>query len=208
MGPNASFAFQHDVRLHAGNKVTVFDDGAGPPAVHHQSRALTLGLDFKHHTVTMRSQSQHRPGLLAFYEGNDQQLAGGDDLVGWGQQPYLTEFNSSGQTVFDAHFVGANSSYRAYRFRWRGEPAVPPAAAVHNQKGKSTVYASWNGATTVSRWRVLGGSDPNHLRPLASARRRDFETAVKVPRAQSYVAVQALGYRNRVLATSAPIKGR
>ena len=31
MGPGTRFAFQHDVRVHPGNLVTVFDDGAGPP---------------------------------------------------------------------------------------------------------------------------------------------------------------------------------
>ena len=38
MGAGAQFAFQHDVRLRPGNLVTMFDDGAGPPAVHKQSR--------------------------------------------------------------------------------------------------------------------------------------------------------------------------
>ncbi|MEA2213573.1 MAG: hypothetical protein QOF83_3521 [Solirubrobacteraceae bacterium] len=208
MGANTTFAFQHDVRLRSGNAITLFDDGAGPPPVRHQSRGLTLGIDFKHRRVSVKAQDEHRPGLLAFYEGNVQQLRGGDQLVGWGQQPYLTEFNRHGQTVFDAHFVGANSSYRAYRFRWRAQPATPPAAAARTRHGHTTVYATWNGATVVARWRVLGGSSRQHLRAVASHPRTEFETAIGLSRSQAYVAVQALDTRGRVLATSPSVKGR
>ena len=129
MGSNATFAFQHDVRLRPGNRITIFDDGAGPPAVHKQSRALTLELSTSHMTATTVSADEHKPALLANYEGSVELQPNGDDFVGWGQQPYFTEFNSRGQTVFDARFVGNNSSYRAFRFDWRGEPTDRPGVA-------------------------------------------------------------------------------
>ena len=40
-----STAFQHDVIVHAGRRLTVFDNGAGPPKVHASSRGLELKLD-------------------------------------------------------------------------------------------------------------------------------------------------------------------
>ena len=85
-----------------------------------------------------------------------------DDLfVGWGQQPYFTEFNSSGQEVFDARFTSNTSSYRAYKFPWSGQPTTPPAIALApNNDGTTELWSSWNGATAVSSWRVLRGDLP------------------------------------------------
>ncbi|MGH2868858.1 MAG: arylsulfotransferase family protein [Solirubrobacteraceae bacterium] len=205
MGRNTNFAFQHDIRMRTGDHVTVFDDGAGPPAVEKQSRALTLKLDFKHRTAAQVGQGEHHPGLLAFYEGNVQTEPGGNQFVGWGQQPYLTEFNAHGKTVFDARFVGPNSSYRAYRFPWVGTPASPPALAARTSHGHTTVYASWNGSTSLARWRVLAGSTATKLTAVASAGRGNFETSIGLRAGAKYVAVQALDGRGRVLTTSQPI---
>lgn len=207
LGAGAQFAFQHDVRLRPENLVTLFDDGAGPPAVHSQSRAETLRLDYRRRTATVVGQSQHHPALLAFYEGNDQLLAGGDQLIGWGQQPYLTEFNRRGQTVFDARFVGPNSSYRAYRFAWTGTPATRPAIAARVHQGHTTVYASWDGSTGLARWRVLAGSKPPALKPVATAGRPRFEATIALRSREPYVAAQALDARGHLLATSRTIHG-
>jgi hypothetical protein len=202
MGPGASFAFQHDARVRANNDlfITIFDDGAGPPTIHSQSRAIKLILDLKH--MTARLVAQHEHGLLANFEGDLQQLPDFDDFVGWGQQPYFSEYDPHGNLIFDGHFVGRSSSYRAYRFQWNATPATPPAIAY--TAGRSpTVYASWNGATNVSSWRVLGGSTPTALTPLATARKTWFETWVRLPSAPRYVVAQALDAHGRVLGTSA-----
>jgi hypothetical protein len=207
MGKNASFAFQHDARLSANSSLmTIFDDGAGPPAVHNQSRGLTLRLDTKHMTATLVMQDEHKPSLLAEYEGSDQPLANGDDLIGWGAQPFITEFNSRGQVDFDARFVDANQTYRAYRFTWTGTPAAKPAVGARVSHGKTAVYASWNGSTQVARWRVLGGGSPGSLKPVAVAAKSAFETPIKLPRGEAYVAVQALDSHGNVLSTSGTVK--
>jgi hypothetical protein len=204
---DAVFAFQHHVRLRPNNQLTVFDDGAGPPAVHRQSRGLTLSLNFKSKRVTVIRQEAHRPRLLAFFEGSDQPLPGGDTMIGWGEQPYLSEFNSRGRIDFDAHFVGHTYSYRAFRSRWNAQPAAPPNVGARRSRRRAVVYASWNGATGVNRWRVLGGSDPSHLHTVGGARRRNFETAIRLKRAEPYVAVQAISRAGKVLGTSKVIKG-
>jgi hypothetical protein len=70
------------------------------------------------------------------------------------------------------------------------------------------VYASWNGATEVTAWRVLGGPSPEHLKSLGvTARRSGFETSIGVPGGPRYFAVQALGAKGGVLGTSAPARG-
>ena len=201
MGRGTQFAYQHDARVRArGDRlITVYDDG-GSPFVHN-SRGVTLRLDFKHKRATRVRQYAHSPALQSQFEGNMQQLSNGDEMIGWGQPPFFSEFNRRGQMIFDARFVGANSSYRAWRMRWNATPNTLPAIAAANRGGRTTVWASWNGATGVTRWRVLGGSTPNRLHVVGAANRSDFETAINVGR-QSYVAVEALDGRSHVLKKS------
>jgi hypothetical protein len=122
MGTGTQTAFQHDVQVQPNGMLTMFDDGAGPPTVHSQSRALEESLNESNDSVTLVRQFEHSPGLSANFEGGAQVLPGGDLFVGWGQQPYFSEFSSSGQLVFDARFTSNTSSYRAYKFAWSGQP--------------------------------------------------------------------------------------
>ena len=64
------------------------------------------------------------------------------------------------------------------------------------------MYASWNGATDVSRWRVLGGSDRNSVSPITSAGWTGFETSIATHSNDRYFAVQAIGRAGNVLGTS------
>jgi hypothetical protein len=203
LGPGAAFAFQHDVRVRAANDalLTMFDDGAGPPYVHTQSRVLKLHLDLKHMTASVATQREHSPPLLAAFEGDDQQLPDRDDFVGWGQQPYFSQYSVKGKLVFEGRFIDSNLTYRAYRFAWNGTPSTPPAMAVSTQGRRMTVYASWNGATGVTAWRVLAGPSPSALRPLATTLKQGFETVLHAP-ARPYVQVVALGAKARPLGRS------
>jgi Arylsulfotransferase (ASST) len=207
MGPGTGFAFQHDVRAQAQNDqlVTIFDDGAGPPSVHSQSRGLELALNLKSMTAKLAAQRQHSPALLADFEGNVQRLPDTDDFIGWGQQPYFTDYNSRGQLVLDGRFVGTTSSYRAYEFPWSGTPAVPPAVAVTTAGRTTTVYASWNGATGLRGWRVLSGPSATSLRATRAVTGTGFETHTHI-RAARYVAVEALDASGRTLATSPAVR--
>jgi hypothetical protein len=206
MGAGTAFAFQHDVRVHPGEEdtVTMFDDGAGPPAIHSQSRAIALRIDRSARTVQLAAEDVHSPALLANFEGNTQMLASGDAFVGWGQQPYFTEFDPRGRIVFDGRFIDANTSYRVYRLQWQGTPATPPAIAASSSGPNTTVYASWNGATEVASWRVLGGKTVSRLSVIRTVPKRGFETQISV-NGEAYVEVQALAANGRVLGTSKTI---
>ncbi len=203
-GTDASFAYAHDPRIRAKNdgEFSVFDNGAGLSNVHKQSRALWLKLDFKHMTATRVKEIDHSPSLLSTYGGTVQPLYNGDTFVGWGEKPYFSEYNSRGQVIFDARFVGDNASYRTFRFRWNGYPQTLPAVAASNSGRTTTVYASWNGATGVKKWRVLAGSSSTALKTATTARWSGFQTAIKISR-QSDVRVQALDGSGHVLGTSA-----
>ncbi|HTC73331.1 MAG TPA: hypothetical protein VK655_10625, partial [Solirubrobacteraceae bacterium] len=128
-------------------------------------------------------------------------------FIGWGAEPYFSEFSSSGQLLYDAHMHGSYQSYRTYRFPWTGAPSEAPAVAASTSGGQLTVYASWNGDTRTAGWRVLGGPSAGQLTTVASASRTGFETPVAVPAAQAFVAVQALGPAGEVLGTSRTISG-
>ncbi len=98
-------------------------------------------------------------------------------------------------------------SYRAYRFGWTGQPATQPSISVSTSAGnRVVVYASWNGATTVARWQLLGGPDPTTLSPVTAAARSGFETVIPITTTKRYIAVRALGSSGRVLGTSTPIR--
>jgi hypothetical protein len=83
-----------------------------------------------------------------------------------------------------------------------GHPLTKPAIALEDAGDGTTVWVSWNGATQVARWQVLGGDDAEQLRPLASGAKGGFETAIRLPTRPRYVAARALDAKGAVLATS------
>ncbi len=209
LSPGAATAYQHDATVLANGTISVFDNGA-VPKVHAQSRGLLLAVDAKTKTDTVVAEYEHpTPPLSSDSQGNIQTLENGDVFIGWGAEPYFSEFNASGQLLFDAHMHGSYQSYRAYRFPWTGAPSEPPAiaASAPSASAPTTVYASWNGDTRTASWRVLAGPSAQQLAPVATAARSGFETAIAAPEAEPYVAVQALDAGGEVLGTSRTIPG-
>ena len=205
MLPGTEPAFQHHATLYSGGLLSLFDDGASP-RVHPQSRGLIERINFASRRVSLVRELDHRPRLVAAFEGSLQRLPGGRWLVGWGQQPYLTEYDSRGRTIFDARYVANVASYRAYQFPWSAQPQTLPALGVRRgPRGIFDAYASWNGATDVAAWRILGGSSPTALGAVARAPRDGFETKVAVHGHPAYLAAQALSTSGAVLATSKPV---
>jgi Arylsulfotransferase (ASST) len=205
MGSGTGMAWQHDVRWQPDGTLTVFDDGA-LPRVHSQSRAISERIDWAHRKVRLVSRYAHSPAVISGSQGNDEPLADGDTFVGWGEAPLISEFGADGGTLFDLRLPPQVQSYRAYRVSWSGQPAVPPAVAVQAAgEGATTVYASWNGATTVRYWRILGGQSPDSVQPLATSPRAGFETAVTVHGSYTWFEAQALGENGEPLASSGVI---
>jgi EmrB/QacA subfamily drug resistance transporter len=214
IGPGADFQWQHDVNLH-GNLVTMFDDhccqltgGGTYVAATGASKALELRLDQRTHTASFVARyGTNADGSAIYpsvdYMGSLELLPNGNVFVGWGSDPYLTEFSRSGKTLLDAYLpYEPDLSYRATLEPWVGLPLSPPSAAARTRGGRTTVYASWNGATKVVAWRVLGGSSTVRLAPVATATKSGFETAIALGSHEARLRVQALGAGNRVLGTS------
>jgi Arylsulfotransferase (ASST) len=201
LGPGTRFYWQHDVRRHAHDLLTVFDNAAAP-AKEPQSRALVLRLDERRRHVSLVRAYTHRPGrVLSHFMGNAQLLADGHVVVGWGAAPYLTEFAADGSIVFDAALPHGGQSYRAFRFPWTGRPSAAPALVAAGE----TLHASWNGATGVASWQLLEGDTASTLRATQTVPRTGFETRLQPRPSTRYAAAAALDAGGAPLARSATV---
>jgi hypothetical protein len=201
LGRGVAFGWQHDARRLPDGTVTLFDNAAAPK-LRKQSRGIVLRVDERHKRVTLVHSFVHTPPLVAVDQGNMQKLPNGNYLVGWGHQPYVTEFGPHGKTLLDFRFGRSGvDSYRAYRFGWIGRPRSKPAIAVE----RDTLYASWNGATEIKAWQLLGGAEKKKLRPLLTVPKTGFETAITPPAETAWVAVRALDRLGRSMARSAVV---
>jgi arylsulfotransferase ASST len=206
LGDDVQFAWQHDARRQPDGTLTLFDDGAAP-AVEPQSRGLALELDEIAKTAKVKREYAHPSRLLVGSQGNTQALPNGNVLIGWGAEPYVSEFSADGHVLFDARLPNGLYSYRTFRQPWIGRPTNQPAiAARFESSGQATVFASWNGATEISRWQVLNGPSASQLSPLAAARNAGFETAITVNRRAPFLAVRALDASGALLGTSSSIR--
>ncbi len=205
----ASFKWQHDAELHSGSTVTLFDDhccditGADTylPAT-GPSRGLTLKLDQSAHRATVVHEYSHGTTFHSEYMGNTQVLPNGNTVVGWGEVPFVSEYNTKGKLIFDAALPTPDMSYRAYVQPWVGRPLYPPSGAARTKGSQTTVYASWNGATQVTSWRVVAVTSAGATQTLATHERTGFETPIPVTGGAARFRVQALDASGHVLGTS------
>lgn len=205
LGEGARFSFQHDARAHRGGLLTVFDDGADSPVDPPEpvSRAVTLQLDPGARTAELVSAYPNPAGALTVAMGSAQRLATGGMFVGWGTVAQVSEFDAHGSLVFDGSFPSGYGTYRAFRSAWPGRATGRPAiAAFGSPDGTVEAYGSWNGATRVTHWRLLGGSSASTLHPLKTVPRSGFETRVAARGEPALVALAALDRNGTVLATS------
>jgi Arylsulfotransferase (ASST) len=193
----AAFAWQHDARRQPDGSITLFDNGE------RRSRALVLEVDEASRRARLRRQYTHPAGLFANSQGNVQVLPDGNVLVGWGAQPYVSEFTAGGELIFDARFAPGYISYRAYRMPWAARPPGAPAVVARRSRRGVDIHVSWNGDTRVNRWTVLAGATGKDV--VATVARTGFETVIGVTRAPSRLRVTAIDRSGRVLATSAPV---
>jgi hypothetical protein len=204
-GTGVGWSWQHDARR-SGNTLTLFDDGAAPQE-EQQSSAKVLHLAVGKKTVTLVHRYVHSPPLVSSAQGSAQTLPNGNMFVGWGTEPDFSEYTPSGQQILTGSFPLGETSYRAYRFQWTGQPATPPALAVTagSTTGSDNLWASWNGATNVASWRVLGATGSSGpWATLKTLSRYSFETEIQVtpPAGTAYLEVQALDGQGNVLGTS------
>lgn len=191
MGPGAKFYYQHHVRAVDTGVVTIFDDGSSP-RMEPQSRGIILQLDLQRMTASLRQAFTSPARLLADNQGSMQLLPDGRAFVGWGAEPYYTEFDANGSVIMQGQLPNGDQSYRTFTRDWAAHPMGRPAVALRaNPARGAAVYVSWNGATEVAAWRVLAGRHQSSLAAVATQSRTGFETVIAADSTGPYFAVTA-----------------
>lgn len=186
------------LRRNADGTLSLFDNHLYAAAEGH-SRGMVFALDEEARTARLLQEYAY-DDHLGTAMGSMQVLPGGNVLVGWGTVPAATEFTAAGDPVWEATLGGI--SYRAYRHEWTARPTTTPSVAARAERGGVRVFASWNGATEVRRWRVLSASDAAaEPQPTGEVAVSGFETSLLVP-AAARVGVEALDASGQVLARS------
>jgi hypothetical protein len=119
-------------------------------------------------------------------QGNCQLLPTGGHFIGWGAEPYFSEFLPAGSElqgalVLDGRFPTGVATYRAFSFDWVGSPPMPElklAVLPGSATGEFVAFASWNGATNVASWQVEVGTSPSSLASYAIVPKNGFETSI------------------------------
>jgi hypothetical protein len=173
----AGFAWQHDARRQPDGSITMFDNG------YKVSRAIVLRVDESNRRVTLSRSYTHPSNLLALSQGNVQVLPNGNIFVGWGAQPYVSEFTPGGELIFDAQLPPNYVSYRSFRMPWVGTGAGAPAVATRRAGSHTDLYISWNGDTRVTHWTALAGTRADNLATIGRVARTGFETGLAIPAA-------------------------
>ena len=94
LGAGAATAYQHDAQELPNGEITVFDNG-GVPKVHPQSRGVILALNPSTKTDTLVGEYEHPTPLAAGSQGSVQALEDGNMFIGWGAEPYFSEYTAS-----------------------------------------------------------------------------------------------------------------
>ena len=196
------FAYQHDVRQLPNGDITVFDN-QGTSIAPAASMALEYKIDEANRTATQVWSFAHTPPVFAAFMGDTQRFANGNTFLDWGASMTMkgfvyntmTEVGPDGQVLFDLAFDAPYVSYRAFRFPWHGYPDTQPALAANVYVNGVTLGYSWNGATEVAAYKVLGGSAPQSLGLIEQRLKTDFETQshlTDLPPGECYFQVAAL----------------
>jgi hypothetical protein len=172
------------------------------------SQAKRLRLDMRRKTATLVTRFNHPSGRgLATSQGNASVLANGDVFVGWGISPWFSEYAADGRLLFGARFSSVwHHSYRAFKAPWSARPLAKPSLYARVAAGHVAAYVSWNGATDVASWRLLGGGDANSLTEIGTQPWADFETKLAFDGTPAFVQAQGLDAFGNVLGTSGVVK--
>lgn len=210
---NASFSWQHDMRLHNETNdnvvVTLLNNGNTPTDHQSPTTGIQLAIDLTNKKVSgIRSLGDPNQTIHSVSQGSYQILSGADNHVflDYGSIAKVKEFDSNGQVVYSAQFGedDAISSYRGYRYQWHATPSWKPALKVIRVGNKATVYMSWNGATDYDNWVIYSATSQSSLnsQEISTVQRTGFETAVTLSDPPTrYIQVVAR-QGDRVLSTS------
>jgi arylsulfotransferase ASST/Ig-like domain-containing protein len=208
LGPGLPFAYQHDVEAVNSTTLRIFDNESDGVPVLPASRVIWVTHDDTAMTATLLSSVQHPAGLSVLAEGSGQTLPNGDTFVDWGILGRYSEFDPNGNLLYDASMATGYSSYRGFRLPWVGAPTTSPAiTVVANSNGTTTVNASWNGATQVATWNVMGGTSSASPVVVATAPWNGLVTPITLTTSATNLQVVAVDATGSTLGQSPSVNG-
>ena len=222
--PRWQLCAQHDARRLPNGDITLFDNGStffrngSGTCPDHPSRAMVFRLDEERRrarvirTFSSREATGDSRGYWPYAVGSVRTQPDGNLLISWGTTGRVTEVTPEGDVNLRLA-IGERSnggwSYRAVRDEWDGTPDGRPAIEARRRRdGRIDVWASWNGATSIARWRVLAGDAEDALDPAGEFGFTDLETGMRFRSTADFVAVQALDAHGNVLGQSATARAR
>ncbi len=104
-----NFGGQHDARVLPDGTLTLHDNGS---ALVRAPRAVRYTIDPVARTATFVEQDTDLDASGSLCCGNARKLPGGDWVISWGQNPFVTELTASGKRVFRLTFLDQYFSYR------------------------------------------------------------------------------------------------
>ena len=107
--PYGNFGGQHDARILPDGTLTLHDNGS---ALARAPRAVRFTIDPAARTAAFVEQVTDPDASGSLCCGNARKLPGGDWVISWGQNPFVTELTAAGKRVFRLTFEGQYFSYR------------------------------------------------------------------------------------------------
>lgn len=227
VGFNETFAFQHHARIRSENSTTtvisIFDNGSdGYVTRSKYSSGILMAVNTATKTCTLLEQYYLPDPVLATSQGSTQYLSNGNVFMGWGIEPYISEFAPDGECLMAASFGPTNSataSYRAFKIDkgdWIGTPESTPAiwSYANSTSSPNQIFTSWNGATEIASWRFYGqynspGQYANstmvgstRMIDLGTVPKQGFETVFAARKYYPYTMVEALDNSGNILGQS------
>lgn len=175
----------------------------------------------------------HPKRRLAYAQGSARILDNGNVFVGWGGIPEWSEFTEEGTLLSHSRAISDEQdkleNYRSLKFDWVGHPTTQPKILAYCRtcqilNGEDTdddgkldtgsplvVYASWNGATEVQKWRFSTslGDERGPWMKAGTYPKTGFETKVRLSslilnklKFAPYVQVEALDANDKVIGTA------
>ena len=146
---NFNFSSQHDARFLSETSdtttISLFDNASdGFRNSSGMSSGMVVVLNTTDMTASLTGQyTAPGSGLSSTSQGNMQLLANGNFLIGWGEQPYISEHEPDNSLVFFAN-LGDVVNYRAFKFNWTGSPQELAAlfASAQTSECATSLYAS------------------------------------------------------------------
>ncbi len=170
------FSYQHDARMHAGGRMSIFDNGNRQAMP--RSRAVEYVIDEQAKTATRAWEFAPQPTLYNFFMGNVDRSADGSAFIGWGGPHTIgTEIAANGEKALELQLQGQGYVYRWHKEPWQSTPTTTPQLVVDRSATTPTLRMSWNGATNVSAWRIEAGANAAALKEILVAPKAGFETS-------------------------------